>query len=78
MQTLAIVLVAILVISRPSLAEWVAEAQPHMGTEVSVYVWHDDLETAQEAVAAVFAEVARIDNLMSTYIDEAVSRSCFM
>jgi len=42
-----------------------------MGTEVSVYVWHDDLETAQEAVAAVFAEVARIDNLMSTYIEDS-------
>jgi thiamine biosynthesis lipoprotein len=42
-----------------------------MGTEVSVNVWHDDLETAQEAVAAVFAEVARIDNLMSTYIEDS-------
>ncbi len=42
-----------------------------MGTEVSVYVWHDDLETAQEAVAAVFAEVARIDNLMSTYVEDS-------
>ena len=42
-----------------------------MGTEVSVYVWHDDLETAQEAVAAVFAEVARIDKLMSTYIEDS-------
>ena len=42
-----------------------------MGTEVSVYVWHDDLETAQEAVSAVFVEVARIDNLMSTYIEDS-------
>ena len=42
-----------------------------MGTEVSVYVWHDDLGTAQEAVAAVFVEVARIDNLMSTYIEDS-------
>jgi thiamine biosynthesis lipoprotein len=58
-------------ISRPSLAEWIGEAQLHMGTEVSVYVWHDDLETAQAAVAAVFAEVARIDNLMSTYIEDS-------
>jgi thiamine biosynthesis lipoprotein len=42
-----------------------------MGTEVSVYVWHDDLATAEEAVAAVFAEVTRIDNLMSTYIEDS-------
>jgi len=42
-----------------------------MGTEVSVYVWHDDLATAEEAVAAVFAEVTRIDNLMSTYVEDS-------
>ncbi len=42
-----------------------------MGTEVSVYAWHDDPATAEMAVAAVFAEIARIDNLMSTYIDDS-------
>ena len=42
-----------------------------MGTEVSVYAWHDDPATAQQAVDAVFAEVARIDNLMSTYIEDS-------
>lgn len=42
-----------------------------MGTEVSVYVWHDDPATARDAAAAVFAEVARIDKLMSTYIEDS-------
>ena len=42
-----------------------------MGTEVSVYVWHDDPATAAQGVAAVFAEVARIDHLMSTYIEDS-------
>lgn len=42
-----------------------------MGTEISVYLWHDDPEIGVKAVAAVFAEVARLDRLMSTYIDES-------
>lgn len=42
-----------------------------MGTEVTVYLWHDDDEAGQNAVNAVFAEVARIDQLMSTYIEDS-------
>jgi len=69
--SLVTVLVAISVFSRPSLAEWVGEAQFHMGTEVSVYLWHDDAVVGQQAVAAVFEEVARLDRLMSTYIEDS-------
>jgi len=69
--TLAVVLVAFTIISRPSLAEWIGEAQAHMGTEVSVYLWHDDPESGQEAVDAIFTEVSRLDQLMSTYIEES-------
>ena len=42
-----------------------------MGTEVSVYLWHEDEVIGQDAVNAVFREVARIDNLMSTYIADS-------
>lgn len=42
-----------------------------MGTEISVYLWHDDPETGQKAVDAIFEEVARLDQLMSTYIDDS-------
>jgi thiamine biosynthesis lipoprotein len=42
-----------------------------MGTEVSVYLWHDDEVIGQDAVSAVFREVARLDNLMSTYIADS-------
>ena len=42
-----------------------------MGTEVSVYVWHDDPMTAHQAVSAIFEEMARIDQLMSTYIESS-------
>jgi len=38
-----------------------------MGTEVSVYLWHDDPERGREAAAAIFAEMVRLDNHMSTY-----------
>ena len=42
-----------------------------MGTEVSVYLWHDDPDTARQAVDAIFAEVARLDRLMSTYREDS-------
>ena len=69
--TLASVVLAFSIISRPSFAEWFGETQPHMGTEISVYLWHDDPEIGPRAVAAVFTEVARLDRLMSTYIEES-------
>ena len=55
----------------PLRAEWFAEAQAHMGTEISVFLWHDDPRQGQRAVDAVFEEVARLDDLMSTYIEES-------
>ena len=42
-----------------------------MGTEVSVYLWHEDGELGQELVDAVFDEAVRIDELMSTYKDSS-------
>jgi len=43
-----------------------------MGTEINVYLWHDDAAAGQAAVEAVFAEAERIDNLMSTYKEDSV------
>ncbi len=42
-----------------------------MGTEVSVSLWHDDPTAGQAAVEAVFDEVQRINELMSTYIGDS-------
>ena len=42
-----------------------------MGTEVSVYLWHDDPLAARRAVDAIFAEMARIDAHMSTYKEDS-------
>jgi len=52
-------------------AEWMGDARPMMGTEVSVYLWSDDPEAGLAAVEAVFQEADRIDRLMSTYKDDS-------
>ncbi len=65
----------ILLISMPVSAEWVGDARPMMGTEVSVWLWHEDEAAGRELVDAVFAEAERINQLMSTYIEaSAISR----
>jgi thiamine biosynthesis lipoprotein len=50
-------------------AEWIGDARPLMGTEVSVYLWSDDPEAGRQALEEVFQEAGRIDRLMSTYKD---------
>jgi thiamine biosynthesis lipoprotein len=67
--TLAIVL--ILLFSSSADADWVGDARPMMGTEVSVLFWHDDPMAGELLVEQVFAEARRIDQLMSTYIEES-------
>ena len=57
----------ILLVSMPVRAEWIGDARPLMGTEVSVYLWHDDAAEGERLVDLVFDEAARIDELMSTY-----------
>ncbi len=52
-------------------AEWVGDARPLMGTEVSVYLWSDDADKGQQALDKVFQEAVRIDRLMSTYKDDS-------
>ncbi len=51
------------------MADWVGDARPLMGTEVSVYLWSDDPDHGRQALEEVFAEAERINRLMSTYID---------
>jgi thiamine biosynthesis lipoprotein len=47
--------------------EWFSDSQPIMGTEIRVELWHEDPAAASDAVAAVLAEMHRIDALMSSY-----------
>jgi thiamine biosynthesis lipoprotein len=42
-----------------------------MGTEISVRLWHDDVTRGEELVEEVFAEAERINQLMSTYIEDS-------
>lgn len=70
-QFLVVVMATFLLFSSTAMAEWVGETEAHMGTEISVYLWHDDPAEAKQAVAAIFAEVARLDRLMSTYIEDS-------
>ena len=57
--------------STPGIAAWAGDARPLMGTEVSVLLWHDDPEVGEQLVEQVFAEAARIDQLMSTYKEDS-------
>ncbi|MDH3274245.1 MAG: FAD:protein FMN transferase [Gammaproteobacteria bacterium] len=64
-------MVSILVFSSSAHADWVGDARPMMGTEVSVLFWHDDPVAGELLLAQVFDEAHRIDQLMSTYIEES-------
>ncbi len=62
---------AIFFVSMPAGADWYADARPMMGTEVSVRLWHDDPGKGRALVDQVFKEAHRIDQLMSTYIEDS-------
>lgn len=64
-------MVSILAFSSSAHADWVGDARPMMGTEVSVLFWHDDPVAGELLVEQVFDEAHRIDQLMSTYIEES-------
>jgi thiamine biosynthesis lipoprotein len=61
----------VLALSHTAFAEWVGDARPLMGTEVSVHLWSDDPEAGRLALEEVFNEASRIDRLMSTYKSES-------
>lgn len=50
-------------------AEWFSEQQDAMGTRISVTVWHDEASIAKKAIADVMAEMQRIDQTYSPYIE---------
>src|SRR5271168_4296447 len=54
--------------ARPAHAEWVNRvADGIMGTRITVELWADDKEKADQAIDAVLDEMRRIDESMSTY-----------
>ena len=63
---------AIFLVSSIARADWHADERPKMGTEVSVYFWHENDVEGDAIVEEIFAEVDRINALMSTYVDTSL------
>ncbi|MDO8343595.1 MAG: FAD:protein FMN transferase [Cellvibrio sp.] len=61
--------IALFIASQLSLAKWHGDDQDIMGTKVSVALWLEDDRKAEQAVAAVMAEMHRIDKHFSPYIE---------
>lgn len=55
----------------PAAAEWYSRHEAIMGTAVDVEVWSDDATKANEAMAAVIAEMHHIDDTMSPFKPES-------
>jgi thiamine biosynthesis lipoprotein len=64
--------VAFLLVAGGVRADWHSAARPKMGTEVSVYFWHEDEAQADAIIEEVFTEVDRINALMSTYVETSL------
>ena len=58
-------------LSCASQAEWVYKTGAIMGTEISVYLWHDDGVVGEQAAAAVMVEMRRIDQWLSPWIESS-------
>lgn len=69
LHTLRSCLLGLVLIPGIGWSEWLHDKQDIMGTEVTVTVWHDKAEAGKEAIAAVMAEMRRIDATYSPYID---------
>jgi len=55
----------------PALAEWHQQQRDIMSTRISVELWHDEAAVAAECSQRVFAEMERINALMSSYLDSS-------
>lgn len=64
-----IICITLLIASQFSQAKWHGDEQDIMGTKVSVALWLEDDQKAEQAVAAVMAEMRRIDEHFSPYIE---------
>lgn len=56
-----------LLVNTPVCAEWFKASKAIMGTAINVELWHTDKKAAEENIQRVFAEMHRIDQLMSPY-----------
>lgn len=63
--------ILLLALASDCVAEWHESGENIMGTRVTVELWHEDPEQAQQAIRAVMDEMQRINRLMSPYIDDS-------
>jgi len=54
-----------------ALAEWYQQQRDIMSTRISVELWHGETAVAAECSQQVFAEMERINALMSSYLDSS-------
>jgi thiamine biosynthesis lipoprotein len=67
---LACVLFAGCVVPGLAHADWITRSEAIMGTSCSVEVWSEDAAKGEAAIASVFADMRRIDRLMSTWKED--------
>lgn len=60
-----------LLLSAPLAAQWHSDRQTIMGTEINARVWHSQAEMGRAALAAVMAEMRRIDRHFSPYKEDS-------
>ncbi len=56
-----------LMLAAPAGADWYQQQRELMGTRVSVELWQDDAAAAAHCAGRAFAEISRIESIMSTY-----------
>jgi len=66
-----IIVVLCLCAQSNALAEWYQQQRDIMSTRISVELWHADAAVAAECSQQVFAEMERINALMSSYLDSS-------
>ena len=58
--------------SSPASAQWYEQQAEKMGTQVRVEIWHQDSATALLLIEKVLAEIQRIEDSMSPYIESSL------
>lgn len=71
LQPLLVLTLGLLLGAPAAQAEWFHLDEPLMGTKVSVDLWHEDRDAGEAAARAVMAEYHRINQTMSTYLEDS-------
>jgi len=70
-QLQCLLLAVVLLFSTAARAAWYEDSQHIMGTQITAELWHDDAEQAARLLDQVMAEMRRIEQAFSPYIDNS-------